>query len=87
FYWAAEFLRPLRPGAGPAAADRYYLAMIIFAVIAMTVLFISRRRTANALTGMALIPLAAGTGIHILSYTVTSYGGAKEWYWVSQMLM
>jgi hypothetical protein len=87
FYWAAEFLRPLRPGAGPAAADRYYLAMVIFAVIAMAAFFISRRRTANALTGMALIPLVAGTGIHILSYTVTSYGGAKEWYWVSQMLM
>ena len=36
---------------------------------------------------MALIPLAAGCGIQILSYTTTAYGGVKEWYWVSQMVL
>jgi hypothetical protein len=35
---------------------------------------------------MALVPLMAGCGIQILSYTTTAYGGAKEWYWVSQMV-
>lgn len=87
FYWAAEFLRPLRPGAGAAATDRYYIAMALFAGLSIAVLFISKRRAANALTNMAVVPLAAGIGVHILSYSTTSYGGAKEWYWVSQMLM
>lgn len=36
---------------------------------------------------MGLIPLAAGSGIQLLSYTATAYGGAKEWYWISQMIL
>lgn len=87
FYWGAEVLRPLRPGAGEAATERYYLAMAIFLLLSTILLFINRRRTVNKLSNMALTPLAAGIGIHILSYTTTSYGGAKEWYWVSQMVM
>jgi hypothetical protein len=35
---------------------------------------------------MALIPLAVGCGVQILSYTTTAYGGVKEWYWISQMV-
>jgi hypothetical protein len=87
FYWGAEILRPLHPGAGRAAADRYYMAMLIFLLVALVILFINKRRTTNVLSNMAVIPLAAGIGFHILSYTTTSYGGAKEWYWVSEMVM
>jgi hypothetical protein len=33
------------------------------------------------------MPLLTGGAIHTLSYTATSYGGAKEWYWVSQLFI
>jgi hypothetical protein len=29
----------------------------------------------------------AGSAIQILSYTTTGYAGAKEWYWISQMVL
>jgi hypothetical protein len=45
------------------------------------------RRTRRALANMALIPLMAGCGFQILSYTATAYGGTKEWYWVSEMVL
>lgn len=86
FYWGSDVLRPLYPGADKAG-DRYYIAMGLFVLLALIVLFVNKRRAANAFSNMALIPLAAGCGIHILSYTASSYGGAKEWYWVSQMVM
>lgn len=86
FYWGSETLRPLYPGADKVG-DRYYIAMLLFFLLAMLVLFINKRHTALSISRMALLPLAAGCGIHILSYTTTSYGGAKEWYWISQMVM
>lgn len=86
FDWGAGVLRPLHPGAGMAATDRYYLAMLIFILLACIIFMINKRHTGRAVSSMALLPLAAGCGVHILSYTATSYGGAKEWYWVSQMI-
>jgi hypothetical protein len=37
-------------------------------------------------TKLGLVPLFAGCGIQILSYTTTGYTGVKEWYWVSQIV-
>jgi hypothetical protein len=88
FYWLAEKLRPLHPGSGSAKSDeRYYIAMLVFFLLGSVILLINKRRTSLSISKMALLPLAAGSGIHILSYTTTSYGGAKEWYWVSQMVI
>jgi hypothetical protein len=85
-YWGSEVLRPLHPGAGKAATDRYYMAMLIFILISSIIIIVNKHRAVRAVSRMALLPLAVGCGIHILSYTATSYGGAKEWYWISQML-
>lgn len=86
FYWGGEVLRALYPGAN-RVNDRYYLAMSIFILLGMILLFINKRRSLNIFSKMAFIPLIAGSGIQALSYSATSFGGAKEWYWVSQMIL
>jgi len=85
FLWVAQLIYPLYPGAKTAEA-RYYISMFAVILIALIIFFLNSRRTLKAYSDMALIPLAAGCGFQILSYTTTAYGGMKEWYWVSQML-
>lgn len=86
FHWAAKYIYRLYPGAD-TTDERYYIAIFIFVFLALVILFANRRRALRAVSNMALIPLAAGCGIQILSYTTTAYGGIKEWYWVSQMIL
>jgi hypothetical protein len=86
FWWAYDNLRPILPGAD-RGTERYYLAMLVFFAFAAILTIIGRRRTLLAVTNMGMLPLAVGAAVHILSYTASSYGGAKEWYWVSQMIL
>ncbi len=79
-------VKPLYPGAD-TEDNRYYIVMTIFALIIFAVLLLNRKRALRAISNMALIPLAAGSAIHTLSYTATVYGGAKEWYWIGQTLL
>ncbi|MBI5963880.1 MAG: hypothetical protein HY863_10430 [Chloroflexi bacterium] len=81
----AKFLKPLYPGSD-TTDERYYIAITIFVLLAFILIIFHKHRTLRKTAEMALIPLAAGCGIQILSYTTTAYGGAKEWYWVSQMV-
>jgi hypothetical protein len=86
FDWLAGYTRPFYPGAN-MQDERYYMVMAVFSILVFTILFINAKRVRNKITSMALLPLIAGCGVHILSYTTTAYGGAKEWYWVSQMVL
>jgi len=82
----AEIIRPIYPGAD-TTDERYYIAMAFFALVVLIILFANARQTLRAFSKMALIPLVAGCGIQIFSYTTTAYGGAKEWYWSSEMIL
>jgi hypothetical protein len=84
--WLAEFLRPLHRGSD-AARERYYIAMAIALLVTLVILMVNARRARRAFSNMALLPLMAGCGFQILSYTATAYGGTKEWYWVSEMVL
>ena len=86
FAWLAEYLHPIIEGAN-YAAHRYYAAMLVFVVAGLVLVFANRRRTIQVGTKLAFIPLLAGSGIQILSYTATSYGGLKEWYWASELII
>jgi hypothetical protein len=86
FLWFAKYLKPMVPGSN-TLDERYYIAMLLFVLLAITLLAFNTRYAVQKITKMALIPLAAGCGFQILSYTTTSYGGAKEWYWISQMVL
>lgn len=86
FLWFARILRPAYSGSD-TVDERYFFSMLIFVVLALLIFIINSRRAVNKISHMALIPLAAGCGIQILSYTTIAYGGAKEWYWVGQMVL
>ncbi len=86
FLWMGKIIIPLYPG--PTTTDeRYYIAMFVFVLLALVILFANARRALRIFSNMALIPLAAGCGIQILSYTTSAYGGVKEWYWAGQMVL
>ncbi|HMZ41721.1 MAG TPA: hypothetical protein PLI15_01620 [Anaerolineales bacterium] len=70
----------------PIVSDLSYTFLALLVAVAVITLFVNANRTRRAFSNMALLPLMAGCGIQILAYTTTAYGGAKEWYWVSQMV-
>ncbi|MCQ3936521.1 MAG: hypothetical protein DPW18_05670 [Chloroflexi bacterium] len=86
FWKISEHIRPIIPGADKVD-ERYFAVLFTFILAAWTLVFFNKRRALQAVTMLGGIPLLAGSGIHILSYTATSYGGAKEWYWISQMIL
>jgi len=86
FLWTGKKIYSLYPGAN-TLDERYYISMIAFITLALLILLVNARRTRQTFSNMALVPLAAGCGIQILSYTTTAYGGVKEWYWISQMVL
>lgn len=81
----AKVLHPIYPGS-ERADERYFLAIFIFILFVAVILLVNPKRALNKITPLALVPLVAACGIQILSYTATAYGGAKEWYWISQMI-
>jgi hypothetical protein len=86
FTWLAIKVRPLYPGAD-TVDERYYMVMAFSAIVILIIFLVHAQKTRNKITNMALLPLIAGCGIHTLSYTASAYGGAKEWYWISQMVL
>ncbi len=84
--WLAVLIKPFYPGSN-TEDERYYIVIIILALFVIAILFFNARRTLYAFSKMALIPLIASSGIQTLSYTATAYGGAKEWYWLSQIVL
>jgi hypothetical protein len=82
----AHLLRPLIPGA-ENQDERYLITFFICMVIGLTIVLLNSRLAAQRISNMALIPLGAGCIVHVLSYTTTAYGGAKEWYWVSELIL
>ncbi|MBN8581336.1 MAG: glycosyltransferase family 39 protein [Anaerolineae bacterium] len=66
--------------------ERFFAVLITFTFLWLLLVFLNKDHSKQAFIKLGLIPLAAGSVIHILSYTATAYGGAKEWYWVSQMI-
>jgi hypothetical protein len=86
FLWMAKLIYPLYPG--PTTSDeRYYISVFVFVILALVILFANARRALKILSNMALIPLAVGCGVQILSYTTTAYGGVKEWYWAGEAVL
>src|SRR5258706_901756 len=86
FVWLAGIIKPLYPGSN-TLDERYYIVMAACVIVASVIFLSNTRYTKEKFANMGLIPLIAGCGIQILSYTTTAYGGTKEWYWVNQMIL
>lgn len=84
--WLSNLLRAVFPSA-TMEDGRYYIAMLALLIAGLILVFANKRRTIHVGSKLAFIPLMAGSGIQYLSYSATSYGGVKEWYWVSQMVL
>lgn len=82
----ARILRPVYPGSD-TVDERSYIAMFIFILLALILLTLNTRRVLFKVSNLALVPLVTGCAIQIFSYTNTAYAGAKEWYWVGEMIL
>jgi len=82
----SEHIRPIIPGAD-MENERFFATFAAAALLALALIFFNKRRSAQVFTNLAIIPLLASSVIHILSYSATAYGGAKEWYWVTQTIL
>jgi len=86
FSWLGNKLLPIFPRTD-MGEERYYIAMSIFVILGLILVFANKRRTIHVCSKLAFIPLITASGIQILSYSATSYGGVKEWYWISEMIL
>ncbi len=84
--WMAKKIKPLYPGSN-TEDERYYIVIAVVVPLVLLLLFLNARLTRRAFAQMALIPLLAGGGLQMFSYTATAYGGAKEWYWITQVFI
>lgn len=82
-----EALRPHFVRGADMETERFFTLLSIAALIWLVFVFIYRRRSSQAAINLGFIPLVSASLIQILSYTATAYGGIKEWYWVSQMVL
>ncbi len=82
----APRLQPYFPGAD-FGDERFYIALFIVVLLTLVFLAFNFRRVLSKTSSLALVPLAVGCALQIFSYTTTAYGGAKEWYWVSEMIL
>lgn len=64
-----------------------WLALGILFVLAVLILFTRPKRAARAAVSMALPLLLTASLAQLFYYNGQGYAGAKDWYWVSQMLM
>jgi hypothetical protein len=83
---ASENIRSIIPGSD-MQTERFFALLFAVLFVGLVVIVLNKRRSMHAFVQLGMIPVLAGSTIHVLSYTATSYGGAKEWYWVSQMIL
>ncbi len=82
-----EILRPYFIRGADMETERYFALLSIAVAVLLVFIVVYKRRFRQALSNLGFIPLISASVIQLLSYTATSYGGIKEWYWVSQMIL
>ncbi len=65
---------------------RYLIILSIVTIVVYLILLIKRRKAANVIGQLGIIPLFCGAWIQVISYHITGYSAYKEWYWVSQLI-
>lgn len=83
----SDAVQPYILPSSQAEDERFLLVVFTFSFLWLLLILLNKQRSKQALINLGFIPLIAGSFTHILSYSATSYGGAKEWYWGSQMIL
>ena len=66
---------------------KYFISWLFAAFLLLVFLALQRKSATRLVSKLFLIPLAAASGIQILSYNAGGYAGLKEWYWVTQTIL
>lgn len=66
---------------------RYFLMLLILAVIFYLIFFINRNKAKTSFTQLGIIPLFASTWLQVLSYHALGYSAYKDWYWITQLVI
>jgi hypothetical protein len=86
-WYLNDELRPHFIRGADMETERYFTLLVIAILVWLALLVLYKHRSRQAVSNLGFIPLMAASVVQILSYTATSYGGAKEWYWISQMVL
>jgi len=65
---------------------RYFLLLVLLAVVFYLILFLNRKKAKTALTQLAVVPLFFSSWLQVLSYHALGYSAYKDWYWVTQLV-
>lgn len=84
--WMSRKIYFLYPGSD-TADERYFISLGLLILAGILLTIFQREYFRKSILHIALIPLVSGSAMQIFSYSTTAYGGAKEWYWISQMLL
>lgn len=71
----------------PDSDSAYWLLLFLVVMLLFGILLASGKRTRRASVHFGLIPLVVSSVIQVLSYNATGYSAAKEWYWVTQIIV
>lgn len=61
-------------------------ALFFVALLALALIFASRRAALPILARLGLFPLLLAAELHVFFYGALPYGGKQEWYWVMEIL-
>ncbi len=66
---------------------RYFLLLLLFAILFYLLLFIHRKKAKSTLTQLGIVPLFFSSWLQVLSYHTTGYSAYKDWYWITQFII
>ena len=66
---------------------RYFLLLVVFAILFYLIFFIKRNKAKAAFTQLAILPLFASSWLQVLSYHASGYAAYKDWYWIVQLVV
>lgn len=78
FLNTSDYIRPYILPSEDAEFLRFYITSAAFVLLWIILMLINKRRSAQAFINLGIVPLFAASIVHMLSYTATAYGGAKN---------
>ncbi len=66
---------------------RYFLILLVFAILFYLIFFIHRNNARTALTQLGVLPLFASAWLQVLYYHAMGYSAYKDWYWITQLVV
>ena len=66
---------------------RYFLILLIVAVLFYLIFFINAKKAKTAFTQLGILPLFASTWLQVLYYHAIGYSAYKDWYWITQLVV